>query len=357
VSSLRRLAIAHRLASRTAAVLALLLAGLPAPAASGDEEEPRPERFRAEIDVVLTTVEVRALTPRGDAIPDLGAADFRAWLDGEPVPVAAADWIPAGQAPTAGIPESELAAAGIALPRGERYVLVFVQSDMVPSRLAGHLRMLPHVSRFLAQELTAEDWVAVVSFDSRLRLRQDFTRDPELLAAALRDAIRYGGEPAVPRFEPPSLGVRIDEEDARTAASPERAVELAAAALAELDGEKAMVYLGWGLGRFGASGVRLGDSYHRARDALARARIPVFVLDVSTADYHSLEVGLQQVAGDSGGTYARTHLFPGQAMRRLAGTMAGHYLLSLERPARLPARGRLRVELVGREGTVVVGPG
>ena len=44
--------------------------------------------------------------------------------------------------------------------------------------------------------LDAGDLVAVVSFDSRLRLHQDFTADADLLAAAIDHAARGQDPPA-----------------------------------------------------------------------------------------------------------------------------------------------------------------
>ena len=71
---------------------------------------------------------------------------------------------------------------------------------------------------------------------------------------------------------------------------------------------------------------------------------------MTDADYHTLEVGLEQVAADTGGFYAKTHLFPAQAMARLEGAMAGHYVLAFERAAE-PARGAPgRGEAGGEEG-------
>jgi hypothetical protein len=82
----------------------------------------------------------------------------------------------------------------------------------------------------------------------------------------------------------------------------------------------------------------------------------VFTLDVTDADYHSLEVGLEQVSYDTGGFYAKTHLFQAQALRRLEGALAGHYVLVLEAPRLPPGPHRLRVRLRGREGTVLAPP-
>ncbi|HET8648095.1 MAG TPA: hypothetical protein VFO85_21545, partial [Vicinamibacteria bacterium] len=93
--------------------------------------------------------------------------------------------------------------------------------------------------------------------------------------------------------------------------------------------------------------------YEPARAALARAGVSVFTLDLTDADYHSLELGLQQVAEDTGGTYARTHLFPRAAMQRLEAALSGHYVLSFERPALPRGQHRIEVRLAGRREVVL----
>ena len=54
----------------------------------------------------------------------------------------------------------------------------------------------------------------------------------------------------------------------------------------------------------------------------------------------------------TGGFYARTHLFPDLAMRRLEGALSGHYVLTFEKPPLRPGSHRIEIDLVGRKGTV-----
>ena len=116
-----------------------------------------------------------------------------------------------------------------------------------------------------------------------------------------------------------------------------------------------MVYLGWGLGRFGVGGVRMTPDYKPAVQALNAARASVFVLDVTSADYHSLEVGLQSVAAATGGTYASTFRLPNVATDRIAQAISGYYVLTFDRAALQAAGGgRLEVKLRGRRGEVLV---
>jgi hypothetical protein len=103
-------------------------------------------------------------------------------------------------------------------------------------------------------------------------------------------------------------------------------------------------------------GVFLDHDYGPARQALVEGRVTVFALDVTNADYHTLEVGLEQVAEDTGGFYAKTHLFPGQAFDRLGRALEGHYLLTFAKPDLKPGEHDIDIGLVGRKGTVLARP-
>lgn len=91
----------------------------------------------------------------------------------------------------------------------------------------------------------------------------------------------------------------------------------------------------------------MGHAYAEARATLVKARVSVYAIDVTDADFHTLEVGLAQVAADTGGFYVKTNLFPDQAVTRLEGAIAGHYVLVFECPARAHGEHYLAVELLG----------
>jgi hypothetical protein len=252
-------------------------------------------------------------------------------------------------------------------------VVFFVQADNnSPSRVRGHLRTLPFTRELLAG-LQPADRVAVVSFDSHLKLWLDFTRDHEPVPAAIWQAIHFGGRPprppgpdggrpgaaargSEPEASGPSLARHFDFDAALRAASPERALAVTAAALAALPGEKELVFLAWGLGDFSPMGTKMTPAFAPAVRALTAARASVFVLDVTEADSHSLEVGLRGIADATGGTYDKTNLFPSLAMRQLARTISGYYVLSLDAAALPESGGSVEVELRGRRGMVLLRP-
>jgi VWFA-related protein len=310
------------------------------------------EVYAESIDVSLLSVVVRVNDRRGHAVPGLSAADFRLRLGAHEVAVEGAEWI--GEAPPpppAELENGDLAEAPPSAPG--RLLLFFVQTSFEPSRLRGQLQMRDYARKFLDQ-LRPEDRVAVVSFDSHLKLRADFTTDREQSREALEESLRTGREPLLRPAGEPSLARTLDREAARRAASPERGLEVAARALVPIAGEKVVVFLGWGLGRYGANGVSMRPEYLDARRALEAARATVFALDVTDADYHSLEVGLQKVAADTGGTYVKTNIFPQLAIERLEQSIAGYYVLYFRRPDGGQKPQRVRIELRdGKRGEIL----
>jgi hypothetical protein len=339
-----------RWALRACVALALLLCA--APGARAQERSPPAPRYSESVLVERLVVELRAVDDGGAPLRDLRPEQLQARLDGRPARVESVRWIGALREPVAPdapivvIPDEER-------PPGGRLVVFLVQKDFERSRITGLVRMATLAERTLAA-VPAEDRVAVLSFDTHLKLWLDFSSDRERVARLLGGLVgsRYPGLPAA--AEPPSLVEHFDAEAGRRAATPERALEVLARALEPLPGLKSVVVVGFGLGRLVAGlGVVMTPDYERAREALARARASVFCLDVTDADAHSLEAGLMQVAEDTGGFYARTHLFPEQALDRLAGSLEGHYEVTLEVPEGVGDRRALKLRLVGRRGEIL----
>lgn len=334
------------------------------PVAEGGDREEDPWvdlAFMEEITVSLFSVVARIVDSRGEPLLGLKPSDLIARVGDHEVPILSLDWSSSSDSSAAVSPleladarARGLASSASAPPSAGRLIVLFLQVDLEPSRIGGHLKLLPEV-RELVRSLSPQDRVAIVSFDSHLKLWQDFSRDREATSATLEQALRYG-TPAAQRSRHVSLLATWDARAARDAASPERALQLTAEALSSLPGEKDLVYLGWGLGRYGAGGVRMTPDYEPAVRALDSANATVFVLDVSQSDQHSLEIGLQNVAAQTGGTYARTFRFASQAVHRLARTLNGHYVVSLDRSALPEARGRLSLRLRDRQGRVLFKP-
>lgn len=316
--------------------------------------------FREESRVERVVVDAYVTDSRGDPIPDLTAEDFRVRVDGKRVLLESAEWIPADapealplEADASGLPTLPVGRPRVEMAPG-RLLIFFFQTNYEPTRLVGLMRMGLQARRFL-DGLLPTDRVAVLSFDSHLKLRQDFTNDRGLIEAAISASIRTGISDAPIRLESPSLARHLDFIAAKRAVTPEKALALISRAVEKIPGGKSMLYFGWGLGTIGGlMGPNPKDvrDWKEAYPALAAARISIFTLDVTDADYHTLEGTLMSVSDLTGGTYQKTHIFPTLAMDRVARAISGRYVLVFRKPDGRRGTHEIKVDLVDRKGSV-----
>ena len=329
------------------AAVATVLAG-----AAIEAQEQAPPRFGERVDVTRVIVDARVLDDRGNPVPGLTADDFKVSIDGKTARVETATWVGGRDTSLDIAPLESTPSRDVGAPTGPGRLIVFLfQKDYEPSRIFGLMKMLLK-SRNVLETLTPNDRVAILSFDSHLKIWTDFTSNRERLDHVLGHDLLLERPPSVQASSEPSLVERLDPDTGRRTYGIERALELIGEALEPLPGSKSLVLIGYGFGRLGFSGVAMENDYAPARQALVAARTSVFSLDVTNADYHSLEAGLQIVSEETGGFYARTHLFPDIAMRRLAGALVGYYVLFVEKPESPQAAHVVKTELTRRKGHV-----
>ena len=297
-------------------------------------------KLQEQITVERVIVDARVTDSLGNPITGLKASDFHVKIDGKPAKVEAADWIADTEAQRE-IDESTEESGGQALPPVQtshppapgRLLVFFYQTDFArnTARVTGQMKLLQMNEDWL-DWLEPHDRVAVVSFDSHLKFRLDFTSNKHEIAYAMEQAL-YTDDPPWPQRVPlPSLGSHLKPDVLLKVATPERALIEIGNALMNVPGPKSLILFGWGLGRWSRDGVTMAWNYGIARQALEMARISVFSIDFTEADSHSLAAGLGKVAEDTGGFYASTHKFPHLAAKRLQRTLAGHYELEVRKP-------------------------
>ena len=337
-------------ASRSLLVATAAIATLIAGARIGAQQQPR---FVESVDVARVIVDARVLDDRGNPVTGLTADDFKVNIDGKTARVETATWVGGRDTDLDSAPLGSTLFLEAGASAGPRRLIVFLfQKDVEASRLVGLMRMLLK-SRTVLETLTPNDRVAILSFDSYLKIWTDFTNDRERLDRVLAHDLLLERPPVVQASPTPSLVERLDLDSARRTYGIERALELIGEALEPLPGSKSLVLIGYGFGQLGLSGVAMEKDYGPARQALVASRTSVFSLDVTDADYHSLEAGLQLVSGQTGGFYARTNLFPDIAMRQLAGAIAGYYVLFVEKPESQRTVHDVKTELTRRKGRVL----
>jgi VWFA-related protein len=329
-------------------------------AAAAAQEPERQGAVEEEVVVERVVIDAHVIGPDGNPIAGLTPDDFRVKVDGRSVILEDVEWLPGDK------PENDASAlVGIDTVEAERFrqdappgrlIVMFFQHDgSQTSRLHGLMRMAQQARAFL-DTLLPTDRIAVASFDSRLKLRQDFTSDRAKIVRAINSSIRTSAPPEPDPESKPSIARYLDQAAAKKAGTPDRAIEVLARALEPLPGGKSLVFFGWGLGstQGGITGPVASESkdYNDMVYSLARARANVFTLDVADADYHSLEDYLKQVSQLTGGRYEKTHIFPALAMELVRRTISGRYILVIVKPRGTRGDHTIEVELVGKKGYV-----
>jgi VWFA-related protein len=322
---------------RAAAFAAAFVLALGSGVSTSTAQEPAPTPFGTAIEVRRIVTEVRVVDSDGSPVLGLGPNDFTVEIGGDRAEVESVLWIPStsdavDQGTTS--PGRELRSEDVQrAPEGRLIVILFqIDFGLHSSRTVGLVRMTPRASEFVS-DLGPGDRVAVLVFDSHLELRADFTDDHRAVAEWLSATEVLGGRFEGPDQPPPLLAEHLDPEAMRDAATMAEALEVIGLALQEIHGPKSLVFFGYGLGQMSAGKrITIDDGYRRAMEALTDSRTSVFSLDVTNADYHSLAVGLRQVADDTGGFYVKTHLFPETAMAKLTRVISSYYELSIIPP-------------------------
>lgn len=325
---------ASRFTVRSAALVAAFAMSMMSAVA---QQTPTP--FGTTVDVTRILTEVRVVDDAGFPIADLGPGDFRVKISGTRAEVESVTWIPTTNEAAALVatPEDGTTLADPDPDFGEpkpRLIVVLFQTDINLYRIKGVVRMAPQAADFV-RNLAPTDRVAFLTFESHLELRSDFTVDHEALAEMVKtteilDATIEPPEPSSPR-----LNEFFNFKQARKAATMSDALELVAQALAPMPGPKTLVLFGWGVGRYNRGHSITTPGLTNAIAALTAARTSVFSLDITTADWHTLEIGLRRVSEDTGGVYLKTHLFPETAMDKLVRVISSYYELSVKPPPKL----------------------
>lgn len=326
----------------------LALVGGPLRAQAPEE----PPRYSESVEVARVIVDVRVVSGRGAPLLGLGPADFRVRVDGRAVAVESARWV-TGE--PAALPPVEAGQTPVLPPQapGRLVLLLFQKNLFERSRVGGLMKMVGR-AREVVDRLEPEDRVAVLLYDSRLRLLCDFTSDRARVRRAVERGVLFEGEPPWAESGFPSLAARLDRAAAGKAAYLESALLELGRALEPLPGAKSLVLFGYGMGRLQGGRVVPENDYLAARVALARARVSAFSLDITRADSHSLEAGLMLLAADTGGFYVRAYNGADQdlALARLDHALQGHYELTLEAPS-TPGSHALDVAVPGRGAEVL----
>lgn len=349
---------------RITALALLAICGL-GRAAMAQEEKPQGQ-FEGEVTVNEVLLDVLVTDAKGNVIVGLDKSDFVVTENGKPVELTGVTFYSnrrlVESSPT-------LAKQGISVeqvPEDRYFILLFEdQKDTAqeaPRLLSQQMEAAKRARGWIESELLRNDWVAVASYDTRLKVQQDFTRDRKALIAAVGDALkgkdREGNYPS--RIDPskgPSLLAGLpkgDELRDRTPNLYEAMQELARAA-GNVRGRKNLLLFTFGLpGRLDTFGQYVPDKryFEPTVQALNANNVATYTLDLTPPGVeHTLSDSLNKLANDTGGRYFFNVTNFSTPLDQVAQENNGYYLLSYrsEQPAGKSGFQEVQVDITNPE--------
>ena len=291
--------------------------------------------FGEKVDVNLVQLDAIVTDSRGNQMLGLGKDDFIVRENGQQQTVDTVDYFTNRRL----ITEPE-AAAKFKVERlhDDRYVIFFFDKITSEARSQAELiRARSDAMRFLDDHLRAEDKVAVVGHDVRLKVYTDFTSDKAQIRRAMNDATRYGlGITKNASSTGPSLmrNMDIDRMINRTGYVYE-ALDLLGDALRPIRARKDVILF--------SNGIVGPDEDVRGGVILNRSRYyDPMIESLNSADVTLYPISLQDgfdvpefvhqnlasMASDTNGQYFRLHTSYISPLQQIEKKTAGYYLIS-----------------------------
>jgi VWFA-related protein len=305
-------------------------------------------QFGEKLNVHEVLLDVLVTDAKGNVIVGLGPDDFVVKEDGKPVNVTGVSFYS-----NRSLVESAEAAGKKGLKAAEapedRYFLLFFDDQKsnavdAPVLLAQQMQAVQRARDWVERELLPNDWVAVVSYDQKLKVQQDFTHDRKALAAAISDAMkgkdREGNWPSrVGQSNGPSIFAGLPRGNALRdkTGTVYDAVSVLAESAGKITGRKNLLLFSNGFGQINSFGQYVPDEryYPGMVHALNDNNVAVYPIDlVPQGTQHTMTDALNQLAGDTGGRYFFNFTNFLTPLKQVAQENSGYYLLSYstERP-------------------------
>ena len=311
--------------------------GAIAPAAATPKTDRRPDVSES-IQVREVLLDVLVTDRKGNAIEGLDKSAFQVTEDGKEVEVTSLVYYGG---------TDELKSAGIEETRTDRYFILFFhdQAQAAPFLRAAQMDNGRWAQKWIETELQPNDQVAVLGYDVRLKVYQDFSTDPVILSQAVSAAVRGRNEPdrwrtreADPaRDGSPSLLINLPTGKAlsRETRRLQTALELVGRASEGIIGRKNLMLFSAGFGEIDDIGVWTPDLryYPPMKESLNTGNVAVYSIDIlgarrGTPGARDINDGLSALSTDTGGHYYSTFANALTPLRNVSEDNLGYYLLS-----------------------------
>lgn len=314
------------------------------PATQPDPSAAPPPTFEERIDVTEVLLDIVAVDNKGRVVEGLGIDDFTVVEDGEPVTLTDVSFYSTRY----GRPPGEDTAGdrdGSELPASRYFILFFEdqrRNASIGNRLLQQQLDAGRKSRgWIEKVMGPSDWVAVLSYDAKLEIHQDFTQDRQALLDAIGAATVGGKAPGIRTpsqrrraiADGPSIFRNLPSgpQLARDTTRLYDALRLAAEASGYLVGRKSLLLFTIGFGRLDSGPFAQPDPryYPALERALNANNVAIYPIDLTPPGVeHLQESFLNQLAFDSGGYYFRNFISFATPLASIAQENTGYYLLS-----------------------------
>lgn len=350
------------MSQRSIARLSLLgLVGLVFLPPATAQDDPVDVGYKELVEVTEVLLDVLATDRSGDVVSGLGKDDFIVEENGEPVNVTGVDFYTTRY----GADGEPLTEDG-ATPSSRYFIFFFHDQSRSGDGLSSlllrqQLDASRESKRWIEEEMLPSDWVAVVSYDVKLKIHQDFTQDRYALLDAIQNAatrkdpekdVGRHGRPIPPSGMPSLLrqlpqGKELRKETTRIYDG----IRVLAEAAGHIVARKNLLLFSIGFGEFrGGSPFPQPDAryYPQMEEALNDHNVAVYTIDLTPATVDHLQTHfLSQLASDTGGRFYENFVNFITPLKRISEENTGYYLLSYqsEHPAAEAGFQKVKVEV------------
>ncbi len=322
-------------------ILGLLIAWAAGPLQAADQDQP--PAFKGQVEVNDVLLDAVVTDNRGNVVLGLGKDDFKVEENGEPVDLNNVTFYSNRRFVESAEHAKQLGISPEDVPTDRYFILFFHnQRAILPRITAKLLDAGRRAKQWVRTDLSPNDHVAVVGYEYKLEIYQDFTTDSKAIDSAIDDAVR-GVEPErwPSRTSPtqgPSLIANLPSPDEISHGS-ERiygAMELLAKAAGAIPVRKNLVFFSLGFGELRDFGYYAPDSrYYRPMvETLNDNNVAVYSIDlISVEPGQELRDNiygnsLSLLSSDTGGHYYFNFVNFLTPLEQVSDQTSGYYLLS-----------------------------
>ena len=329
------------------------------------QEEPAAS-FEGLVEVTEVLLDVLATDRSGEAVTGLGKEDFIVHENGELIDLTGVSFYTTRYGP-----DGKIQAADGERP-SSRYFIFFFHDQTRTGAGTRLIRQQFQASRqskrWVEEEMLPSDWVAVVSYDVKLKVHLDYTQDRFQIVEAIGNAARNrdpeknigrGGRRLPPSGAPSLLrnlpqGKKLRKETVRIYDG----IRLVADASAFIVGRKNLLLFTIGFGEFGrGTPIPRGDPryYPPMEQALNDANVAVYTIDLTPVEFdHAQRAFMSLLASDTGGYYYGTFVSFITPLQEIASENVGYYVLSYQSEHPANEVGYQEVKVKSRDRSVKV---